>query len=112
MLIHDFRDLKKHGYNLINELNKLRNEGLVNELGVSVYSPKEALFCLNFKKIKHLNIPFNLIDQRWFKGNFEKKLILRPDVKIHARSIFLRGMLLNKAKHWPNWFKNRNRVVN
>ena len=20
-------------------------------------------------------------------------------------------MLLNKAKHWPNWFKNRNRVV-
>ena len=46
---YDFRDLKKHGYNLINELNKLRNEGLVNELGVSVYSPKEALFCLNFK---------------------------------------------------------------
>ena len=91
--------------------NELIDEGLIRELGVSVYTPEEALFSLNIRKIKHLNIPFNLIDQRWFESSFKKKLLSRPDVKIHARSIFLRGMLLNEGKYWPNWFKNRNKVV-
>ena len=85
--------------------------GLINEIGVSVYSPREAERCMNIKFVKHIQIPFNLLDQRWLKESFKKKLKFRPDIKIHARSIFLQGLLLNKQKNWPKWFKNKNKAV-
>ena len=96
---------------MIKCLNKLRNIGLVNEIGVSVYSPKEAIRCFKIKIIKHIQIPFNLLDQRWLKHRFNKELKTRPDVKIHARSIFLQGLLLNKKYYWPKWFKNKDKVI-
>ena len=111
LLIHNFNDLKKHGSNLIEQLNNLQKKGLIKDIGVSVYSPKEAIKCLKIKKIKHIQIPFNLIDQRWLGSDFKNKLSSRPDIKIHARSIFLRGLLLNNSKFWPKWFKNRNKTV-
>ena len=77
-------------------MSEIKKINLFNELGVSVYSPKEALICLKNKNIKHIQIPFNIIDQRWLKKNFLKQLKSRPDVKIHARSVFLRGVILNR----------------
>lgn len=111
LLIHNYKDLSKHKTDLIKYLNQLQNTGLVEEVGVSVYKPEEAIKCLNINIIKHIQIPFNLLDQRWLKKNFKKKLKFRPDVKIHARSIFLQGLLLNKKKYWPIWFRNRNKAV-
>ena len=111
LLIHNYKDLIKHKVSLIKYLKKLQIIGLINEIGVSVYSPREAERCMNIKFVKHIQIPFNLLDQRWLKESFRKKLKFRPDIKIHARSIFLQGLLLNKQKNWPKWFKNKNKAV-
>lgn len=111
LLVHHYKDLIIHGKKMIKCLNKIRNIGLVNEIGVSVYSPKEAIRCFKIKIIKHIQIPFNLLDQRWLKHRFNKELKTRPDVKIHARSIFLQGLLLNKKYYWPKWFKNKDKVI-
>ena len=111
LLIHNYKDLIFHKKEIIKYLKKLKKIGLINEIGVSVYTPEEAIKCLKIKMIKHIQIPFNIIDQRWFKKSFKKKLSIRPDVKIHARSIFLQGLLLNKKNYWPKWFKNKNKVI-
>ena len=111
VLIHNFKDVLKHKTVLFKYLNEIKKINLFNELGVSVYSPKEALICLKNKNIKHIQIPFNILDQRWLKTNFLKQLKSRPDVKIHARSIFLRGLILNRFKYWPIWLKNRAKII-
>ena len=111
LLIHNYRDLSKHKTDLIKYLNQLQNSGLVKEVGISVYKPKEAVKCLKINLIKHIQIPFNLLDQRWLEKTFKKNLEFRPDVKIHARSIFLQGLLLNKKKYWPKWFRNRDKAT-
>tara|TARA_B100000965_G_scaffold399567_1_gene419796 strand:- start:121 stop:1026 length:906 start_codon:yes stop_codon:yes gene_type:complete len=112
ILIHNFNDFKKHKFSLIKNLIKLQKKGLLNEIGASVYSPQEAIKYLKIKTIKHLQIPFNLIDHRWLNSNFLKELSFRPDIKIHARSIFLQGLLLKKVENWPRWFKNKSVIDN
>jgi len=90
----------------------MQKRGLLKEIGASVYTPNEAITYLKIRKIKHLQIPFNLIDQRWLKSSFLKKLSLRPDIKIHVRSIFLQGLLLRKVENWPKWFKGKLKIAN
>lgn len=79
-------------------------QGVVHALGVSVYSPDEAVKCLAEKWITHLQIPFNLLDSRWVDGNFLEVLFRRPDVSVHVRSVFLQGLLINPGEIWPSWF--------
>jgi spore coat polysaccharide biosynthesis protein SpsF len=31
-------------------------------------------------------------------------LAQRPEVCVHVRSVFLQGLLINRANTWPNWF--------
>jgi aryl-alcohol dehydrogenase-like predicted oxidoreductase len=111
ILIHNFKDLQKHKLHLLKYLNEMKKKKLIKEIGVSVYKPNEALECLKFKNIKHIQIPFNILDQRWTKKIFLNKVKLREDVKIHVRSIFLRGLLINELKYWPKWFKKRSNAI-
>jgi spore coat polysaccharide biosynthesis protein SpsF (cytidylyltransferase family)/aryl-alcohol dehydrogenase-like predicted oxidoreductase len=80
--------------------------GVIGEIGASVYSPEEAIRCLSEKCITHLQMPFNLLDSRWLDPDFQHALNARPDVKVHVRSVFLQGLLLNSPKIWPEWVSN------
>lgn len=77
--------------------------GTVGELGVSVYTPEEAVRCLGDSRILHLQVPFNLLDHRWLGGPFQQAIGGRPDVAVHARSVFLQGLLLHGPERWPSW---------
>ena len=44
---------------------RLREDGVVAQLGVSVYSPEEALEAIKEPDVTCLQIPFNLLDWRW-----------------------------------------------
>jgi len=103
LLIHDFKNLLYFKKSLITVLEKLIKKKLVGEIGVSVYNPKEAIHCLQYKLVKHIQIPFNILDQRWLNSKFILEINKRNDVKIHVRSIFLKGLLLDKQKYWPKW---------
>jgi aryl-alcohol dehydrogenase-like predicted oxidoreductase len=50
-----------------------------------------------------LQIPFNLLDQRWLEPEFQHAVAARPDLVIHARSVFLQGLLLSAPDRWPSW---------
>lgn len=96
--IHDFSDLKKYKLKLIKNLVELKKKKLISDIGVSVYNPKDFYYALKYKEIKHFQIPFNYLDKRWGGKFFIKKINKRPEIKIHVRSIFLRGILLAKKK--------------
>ena len=77
--------------------------GSVATLGVSVQSPAEALSALEYPHVQHLQLPFNLLDWRWAESGVIDALRRKPEVTIHARSVFLQGLLACGDPHlWPS----------
>ena len=52
-------------WNVISDLEKAKSEGRVKKIGVSVYSPEQAKKILENYDIDIIQIPFNLLDQRF-----------------------------------------------
>ncbi len=78
------------------------HDGTVLALGVSVQSPEEALAALACRDVKHLQMPFNLLDWRWRKAGVVEAIQRRWGVTVHARSVFLQGLLAaNDPAIWP-----------
>jgi len=82
-------------------LRELQAEGWIGRLGASVQSPAEAVEALQDPDILHLQLPCNLLDWRWERSEFPARAVARPEVVVEARSVFLQGLLLLEAAHWP-----------
>jgi aryl-alcohol dehydrogenase-like predicted oxidoreductase len=103
LMFHRSADMFRwHGV-AIDRLQELIELGVICALGTSVYAPSEAIKSLADRRVTHLQIPFNLFDSRWLDPHFLEALAQRPDVHVHARSVFLQGLLINQAKAWPKW---------
>ncbi len=77
-------------------------DGTVASLGVSVQSPSEALAALACSDVCHIQMPFNLLDWRWHEARVVERIRLRSHVTIHARSVFLQGILAAEDPAvWP-----------
>lgn len=107
LMFHRSADMARWHGTATRRLAELVTEGVIDALGVSVYTPDEAIKCLSDEYITHLQIPFNLFDSRWLGKNFLNKLTQHPSVGIHVRSVFLQGLLLNQAHTWPDWVDKR-----
>ena len=91
-LFHDVNELLKLP-SLWEDINFLKKKGKIEKIGVSLYNPYELEQLLSLNIIPDLiQIPFNIVDRR-----FEKyfKTLSNLKIEIHARSIFLQGLLLN-----------------
>ncbi len=120
MLIHDSSQLNgKFGKNLYEILKKLKNKKF-KKLGVSVYSKRELEKVINKYEIDVVSLPISVANQSFIKNNYLLK-IKRKNIEIHARSIFLQGLLLCKKINlpkqfrknkffyeWESWLKNNN----
>lgn len=74
---------------------------LVQHLGVSVYSPSRALQALATDDIDMVQIPANILDQRFEKAGVFTKAEECGKV-LYVRSIFLQGLLLMKPDVVPS----------
>ena len=107
LLIHDYKQLLDND-NLIQFLIYLKKKKLVKKIGVSIYSKNDFYSLKNFKdKIDILQIPVNIFDQRFLNSQFLEKIKKRK-IEIHARSIFLKGILLKDnfitiPKYFNKW---------
>ena len=101
LLLHRWAHRSSHQGAIWSRLLALRDQGLIRELGASIYQPEEALAALVEPDLRHLQIPFNLLDHRWRAVSFCAAVAARPDVQIHVRSIFLQGILLGDVTTWP-----------
>jgi aryl-alcohol dehydrogenase-like predicted oxidoreductase len=74
-------------------LSRLVAKGMVQKVGISVYSPEKAIEAINIEGIDMVQIPTNILDRRFEKaGVFEIAKVKKKEVYI--RSIFLQGLLL------------------
>jgi len=105
LMIHACDDLfKVGGERLFNELEKLKLSGLVDKIGVSVYKEQQVESLLNNFDIDIIQVPINVFDQRLLIGGHLERLKERK-VEIHARSVFLQGLLLMPLKSIPLYFE-------
>lgn len=88
LLTHDPADLPR----LWPAMVQLKDEGLVEKIGVSIYEADE----IPDYPIDLIQVPFNPLDQRLVDGGHLWRLKSRG-VEIHARSIFLQGALLSET---------------
>ena len=76
--------------------------GTVGSLGVSVQSPAEALAALNHGSVRHVQLPFNVLDWRWAEAGVIAAIRHKPSITVHARSVFLQGVLAARDPVvWP-----------
>lgn len=107
-LIHNFDlFLKKPG--VWKNLKELKKQNKVKKIGFSLYYPEELEYLLK-KNIRFniLQVPYNVFDQRfslYFPG------LKKRGVEIHARSVFLQGLVFKKNDELPRGFlKIKNRL--
>jgi len=104
VLFHNSSDLlKKNGEIIYDEMLLLKKKGYIKKIGVSVYKTKELKKILDKYKFDIVQVPINIFNQTFIKKDFLHYL-KKKKVEIHARSIFLQGLLLLKDKDIPDKF--------
>ena len=105
LLLHRSEDLLgSNGRLLYETLNKLKDAGQVQKLGVSIYSPCELDNIDNIYNIELVQAPFNILDQRLYLSGWLDRLEAR-NIEVHARSVFLQGLLLMEPYIRPCKFR-------
>lgn len=91
------------GEQLIKGLADLKNDGSVQKIGLSIYSPNELDEVYKKIKIDLVQAPLNVVDRRLqFSGWLDR---LKDDgVEVHTRSAFLQGLLLMDRSKIPQKF--------
>ncbi len=93
-MVHHADDLLgPQGPQIASALHQLKEQGLVDKVGVSIYK-KEQLDAITAFFIPDLiQVPINVMDQRLIKNGTLKRM-KDLGVEIHARSVYLQGLLL------------------
>lgn len=97
-LFHDYKELINNK-DLWKALSDQKSQGKIKKIGYSLYTPNELQQLLELNYIPDIiQIPFNVLDRKFSPYfNFLKE----KNVEIHARSIFLQGLLLKSEKSIP-----------
>lgn len=95
IMFHSF-DSFKSNYKALKILNELRSEGLINNIGVSVYTNTQLESLINEDLITVVQLPFNLLDNFSLRGDIINKLKEKGKI-IHTRSAFLQGLFFKKT---------------
>lgn len=102
LLLHRAHHLTWRNAVVWHTVKELRDEGAIYDLGVSVYTPEEALAALSQPAVRHIQLPFNVIDWRWRSSDIVATLATRPEVTVHARTVLLQGLLAaGREARWP-----------
>jgi len=101
--------LGPHGSELYRALLGLKNRGTVEKIGISIYGPDELDSIWPHFALDLVQAPFNVIDRRLATSGWLARLHANG-TEVHARSVFLQGLLLMEARQRPAKF-NRWRTL-
>lgn len=99
LMFHSYKSYKNNR-DIIPRLEVLKKNGLINQLGVSIYTNNELTELITDDKIDLIQLPFNLLDNFTIRGELLKKAKSKGKT-IHTRSAFLQGLLF-KNPHDKN----------
>jgi aryl-alcohol dehydrogenase-like predicted oxidoreductase len=76
---------------ILESIRQLKNEGLIKEVGASIYSMDELDFILESNSFDWVQIPVNILDVSFYNRIIESN----STIKIAVRSIFLQGIIFH-----------------
>ncbi len=104
LLVHSAQDLKSHGAEvLVAALRKLQSQGLVEKIGVSVYTGRDIDSIIRLFTPDLVQLPLNLFDQRLVCSGHLRRL-RQAGVEVHVRSVFLQGLLVSDVAETVGYF--------
>ncbi|MCW7482147.1 aldo/keto reductase [Leptospira kanakyensis] len=126
IMLHRSFDLQSDKSELLySSLLKLKEQGIVKKIGVSIYSYLELETFFSRYPMDIIQTPYNLIDRGINRSGWLNRL-RSMDVEIHSRSAFLQGLLLMYPNErsdkfarwssvwnvWDEWSeRNRNKKI-
>ena len=121
ILFHDETQLlSKNGKKIFKSLNNFKQKKIIQKIGVSFYSTEKLLKTLYSYDLDLVQIPVNYLDQKFINVKIIN-LLKKKRVEVHARSIFLKGLLhkknpknrkFKKFIHYLNNWHKLNKVTN
>ena len=104
LILHRPRELiLSGGEKIYSLLQSLKEERLIEKIGISVYDGEEIDRLFSYYDFDLIQLPLNVLDQRLVKSGHIEKLKKRG-VEIHARSVFLQGLLLMPLEQIDPYF--------
>ena len=104
VLVHNADDLLKPGSEkLFDQLKELKQAEKIVKIGVSVYDHIQLQSILDNFDIDLVQLPFNILDRRMI-DNGVLATLRSKGVEVHARSVFLQGLLLMSEQNRPDKF--------
>jgi aryl-alcohol dehydrogenase-like predicted oxidoreductase len=95
--------IESMGRELYRGLQVIKENGLTQKIGVSVYEPAELDQLFNCFDLDIVQAPLNILDRRLVDSGWANQL-KNADVELHTRSAFLQGLLLMSASERPEKF--------
>jgi aryl-alcohol dehydrogenase-like predicted oxidoreductase len=84
-------------------MNSLKQDGLVNKIGVSIYTSSQIDNLLSWMTPDIVQVPLNVFDQRLIKSG-HLKLLKEKGTQIYVRSAYLQGVLLMPVELLDTYF--------
>lgn len=79
----------------------LKKQGLVENIGVSIYDLKEGLAAVNTGIVDYIQLPYSVLDQRGSKESFFRQA-KEAGITIFTRSAFLQGLFMMQYNEIPS----------
>ena len=71
---------------------------------------KEFNFLIKNYKFDLIQVPLNVFNKDFLNKKFKNE-VLKKNIKVHVRSVFLQGVLTNHINYLPNKFKRFKTIV-
>ncbi len=105
LLMHQPQQLLgNQGNEIFTALNKLKGQGKVDKIGVSIYSPADLDDLWPKFKFDIVQAPYSIFDRRMATSGWMKTLN-KAGTEVHVRSVFLQGLLLMDSVKRPKIFE-------
>jgi aryl-alcohol dehydrogenase-like predicted oxidoreductase len=102
---------------LVDCFSKLKDQGLVKNIGVSIYEEDDALYATKLDVVDYIQVPYSILDQRLNKTDFFK-LAKENNKTVFARSAFLQGLFFMPENKIPehlskvkDYFKDLDEII-
>ena len=94
---------KKNGPVIFQNIETFKKK-YFDKIGISIYETKKLNYLTKTYNIDVIQFPYNILDNSIIYSGWLKKLKNRG-IEVHARSIFLQGLLVNKLIYKKKYFK-------
>ena len=104
LLVHQSGDLAKPGWQyLVDAMAEARARGWTRRIGASIYNDDQLALVESRFRPQFVQLPLNVLDRRPIVSGTLARL-KAAEVEIHARSVFLQGLLLMDPTELPEFF--------